>query len=76
MLKVLLKDVAALVIISVICALIFVAVGFILWKLGLTSYAMFAHTLTIDGLVTNGIIGCMVFSGIAAVIQTWKDINK
>lgn len=76
MLKVLLKDAAAFVIISVVCALIFVAVGFILWKLGLTSYATFAHTLTIDGLVTNGIMGCMVFSGIAVVIQTWKDINK
>lgn len=76
MLKVLLKDVAAFVIISVICAIIFVAVGFILWKLGLTSYTMFAHTLTIDGLVTNGIMGCMAFSGIAAVIQTWKDVNK
>lgn len=76
MLKELLKDIAAFVIIAVVCAIIFVAVGFILWKLGLTSYAAFAHTLTIDGLVTNGIMGCMVFSGIVAVIQTWTDINK
>lgn len=76
MLKELLKDVTAFVIIAVVCALIFVVVGFILWKLGLASYTTFAHTLTIDGLVTNGTMGCMAFSGIAAVIQTWKDANK
>lgn len=76
MLKELLKDVTAFVIIAVVCALIFVAVGFILWKVGLTSYVSFKHTLTIDGLVTNGVMGCMVVSGIAAVFQTWKDTNK
>ena len=76
MLKELLKDAAAFVIISTVCAIMFIVVGFILWKLGLTSYTTFAHTLTIDGLVTNGTMGCMAFSGIAAVIQTWKDANK
>lgn len=76
MIKELLKDVAAFAIISSICALIFIAVGFVLWKLGLTSYALFKHTLTVDGLVTNGIMGCMAFSGIAVVFQTWKDTNE
>lgn len=76
MIKELLKDVAAFAIISAICALIFIAVGFILWKLGLTSYASFKHTLTADGLITNGAMGCMIVSGMAVVFQTWKDVNK
>lgn len=76
MIKELLKDVIAFVIISAICALIFIVVGFILWKCGLTSYTSFKHTLTVDGLVTNGVMGCMAVSGIAAVFQTWKDVNE
>lgn len=62
--------------ISLVYALIFIVVGFVLWKLGLTSYTSFKHTLTVDGLVTNGVMGCMAFSGIAAVFQTWKDVNE
>lgn len=76
MIKELLKDAVAFVIISSICALICIVVGFVLWKLGVTTYTAFKHTLTVDGLVTNGVMGCMVVSGIAAVFQTWKDTNK
>lgn len=76
MIKELLKDVVAFVIISAVCALVFIAVGFILWKFGLTNYASFKHTLTVNGLITNGIMGCMLVSGIIATFQTWKDVNE
>ena len=76
MIKELFKDAVAFVVISTACALTCIVIGFILWKVGLTSYVSFKHTLTIDGLVTNGVMGCMVVSGIAAVFQTWKNVNE